>query len=203
MAGSQGMQALRAQKLRPGQILALGPPLQEELLLSPSAVSSVGVRHRILSRAGTLQRFALPLHLPRVLSRVINQAAEPSRHCWSTAFIIVLKGFISLDSRPHGSWNRDICAARKAPSLQHTTGHSGDFPRIPIPRFCESPSDSQGPHGKEAGFGKWQRREKGLPQGSVWEFLWTHPQGGDLAFFCKRFFAFPLSSAGTTLSFSF
>ena len=47
LAGSQGMQALRAQKLRPGQILALGPPLQEELLLSPSAVSSVGVRHRI------------------------------------------------------------------------------------------------------------------------------------------------------------
>ena len=122
LAGSQGMQALRAQKLRPGQILALGPQLQEEFLLSPSAVSSVGVRRRILSRAGTLQRFALPLHVPRVLSRVINQAAEPSRLCWSTAFIIVLKGFISLDSRPLGSRNRDICAARKAPSLQATPG---------------------------------------------------------------------------------
>lgn len=122
-------------------VFALGPRLRKESYTPLCRFPLWGVRCRILSRAVTLQRFALPLNLPWVFSCVINQAAEPSGHCWSTTFIIVPKGFLWLDSRSFGSWNRDIHAARKTQACSTLQATPGTFPvsLSQSPGFCESP----------------------------------------------------------------
>lgn len=83
-----------------------------------------GVRRRI----SPCKDFAQMLKLPQVFSCDINQTAALSWPCWSTAFIRVPKGPLSLDLRTFGCWNRDIRSARKAPGLWHSEGHSWAFP---------------------------------------------------------------------------
>lgn len=181
-------------------VFALGPRLRKESYTPLCRFPLWGVRCRILSRAVTLQRFALPLNLPWVFSCVINQAAEPSGHCWSTTFIIVPKGFLWLDSRSFGSWNRDIHAARKTQACRPLQGLS----LCP----CHNPQGSVNPHGFSRSLQQaswlWEAAAQGeepptgLYMGVSEDTAIWHVS----SLFCKIFSTFPVASAGVILPFS-
>lgn len=111
-----------------------------------------------------------------------------NRHCGSMASIMVSEGSLSLDSRPFGSWKRDIHPARKAQACSTLQAAQETFPAAPLqsPEFCESPRIPKVPAAtKPADFGEPLHRERSLQQGSIWEFLRTQPYGVCLACFVK------------------
>lgn len=128
------------------------------------------------------------LNLPQVFSCDINQTAELWRPCWSTAFIRVPKGPLSLDLGTFCGRNRDIRSARKAPGLRHSEATPGlslnvpwDF-EAPWPSLglCDSLRIPMNPAATKSLGGAAALR-------SAWKFPRTQPYGACLDCFVKCF----------------
>lgn len=120
----------------------------------------------------------------------INQTAEPCRHCWSTAFIIVPKGSLSLDFRT------------LAPGIEISSCQGGpksaaccrplkrlSFPTSSLqsPWFCESPRIPKVPAAMKPTLGS-HCTERRASNRDVYEgFLRTQPYGACLASPVKYF----------------
>lgn len=137
---------LRTQKLRPRQtvhrLLLLAQSSGRKESYKPLCSVLRGAEALDLNQGRHPVRVCLLLNLPRVFSRVINQAAEPSlrKHgiyygLWGIPFSRFQTFWLLEERHP---------SCQEGPSLQHVAGCSRDFPCSPIaiPRVLWIPPHS-------------------------------------------------------------
>lgn len=183
LAGSQGtllcIQDSEAEtKAHSSHTPALGPEFRKESHQALCSPLHRGVRCRILSRARTLEGFALLLNLPFhvVLIKQLNHAGG-----WSTAFITGPEGSLSPDFRPAASGIEISVLSGRPLALQPLRRSSSPASSLWSPWCYESPRIANIPTAIKLTSGSHRTGRRASNRDIHEGFLRTQPSGAWLA----------------------